>query len=218
LSCYNEVILSSSRHFIMLEHLNLLWFSLLNADAGLHGWRLGIGLFAAKWLILIVPLGLAGLWMSGDNAQREAAVKALAATACALTLNGAAGLLWYHPRPFVDHVGHTFLQHAPDSSFPSDHGTIMFTVALVLALCAVPMARRFGRSLLPLALVVAWSRVFLGVHWPMDMLGALCVGLAMAMLFQTPIATRFCAALAGSLAGLYRRLLARPIARGWLRP
>jgi undecaprenyl-diphosphatase len=52
----------------------------------------------------------------------------------------------------------------------------------------------------------------------MDMLGALCVGLAMAILFQTPLATRLCAALADSLSGLYRRLLARPIARGWLRP
>ena len=202
----------------MLDHLNLLWFSLLNADAGLHGWRLALGVFAAKWLILLAPLGLCGLWMSGQAPQREAAVRAALATICALAVNGLIGLLWYHARPFAGGIGHVFLHHAPDSSFPSDHGTIMFTMALVLAGSGNMVARRFGRSLLPLALVVAWARVFLGVHWPLDMLGALGVALAMALLFRGAPAAGLCAALAASMESLYRRLLARPIARGWLRP
>jgi len=202
----------------MLDHLNLFLFSLLNAGAGLHGWRLELGVFAAKWLILLVPIGLTGLWMSGQAGQREAAVRALAATGCALALNAAIGLLWYHARPFAGGVGHNFLQHAPDSSFPSDHGTIMFTVALVLAGTGSPAARRFGRALLPLALVVAWSRVFLGVHWPLDMVGALGMAVMVTLLFHTAFAAGVCAALAASMAALYRRLLAGPIARGWLRP
>jgi undecaprenyl-diphosphatase len=191
---------------------------MVNANAGLHGWRLDLALFAAGWLILLVPIGLAGLWMSGDRAQREAAVKALLATCCALGINAVIGLLWYHPRPFVAGVGRSFMHHAPDSSFPSDHGTIMFTVALVLAFSSVPAAKRFGRSLLPLAFVVAWSRVFLGVHWPMDMVGALLMALVMTLLFQTSLLERLSAALTAPLGTLYRRMLARPIARGWLRP
>jgi undecaprenyl-diphosphatase len=191
---------------------------MINSDAGLHGWRLELALFCAEWLILLVPVGLLGLWMRGAGAEREAAVKALAATACALGLNAVIGLLWYHARPFVAGVGHNFMHHAADSSFPSDHGTIMFTVALVLAASSVPAAKRFGRSLLPLSFVVAWSRVFLGVHWPMDMLGALAVALGVTLLFQTPLLHGVCAMLTASLGSLYRRLLARPIARGWLRP
>ena len=202
----------------MLENLNLLWFSLVNADAGLHGWRLTAALFAAQGLILLVPVGLAGLWMSGQATQREAAVRALAATLCALAINALIGLAWYHARPFVAGTGHTFMRHAPDSSFPSDHGTIMFTVALVLAFSRDPVAKRFGTSLLPLAIVVAWARVFLGVHWPMDMLGALVVALCMALLFHSRLADKPCAALMAVIAQLYRRLLATPIARGWLRP
>jgi undecaprenyl-diphosphatase len=202
----------------MLENINLLWFAMINSNAGLHGWRLDVALFAAGWLILLVPIGLTGLWMSGVAAQREAAVKAALATCSALAINAVIGLLWYHPRPFVAGVGHNFMHHAPDSSFPSDHGTIMFTVALVLAASSVPAAKRFGRSLLPLALVVAWSRVFLGVHWPMDMIGALAVAVGVTLLFQASLVERLCAALTAPLGTLYRRVLARPIARGWLRP
>jgi undecaprenyl-diphosphatase len=202
----------------MLENLNVLWFSLVNADAGLHGWRLDLAVFAAKWLILLVPIGLVGLWVNGQAAQREAAVRALAATGFALAVNALIGLGWYHDRPFVAGIGHTFLHHAPDSSFPSDHGTIMFTVALVLAFSREPVASRFGRSLLPLAIVVAWSRVFLGVHWPMDMLGAAVVSLCMLMLSRSHLADDVCPVLTRALAQLYRRMLAAPIARGWLRP
>jgi undecaprenyl-diphosphatase len=202
----------------MLEHINLLWFSMINSDAGLHGWRLELALFCAEWLILLVPVGLLGLWMRGAGVEREAAVKALAATVVALGINAVIGLLWYHARPFVAGVGHNFMHHAADSSFPSDHGTIMFTVALVLAASSVPAAKRFGRSLLPLSFVVAWSRVFLGVHWPMDMLGALAVALGVTLLFRTQLLNDLCAMLTAALGSLYRRLMARPIARGWLRP
>jgi undecaprenyl-diphosphatase len=202
----------------MLENLNVLWFSLVNADAGLHGWRLDLAVFAAKWLILLVPIGLVGLWVNGQAAQRETAVRALAATGFALAVNALIGLGWYHDRPFVAGVGHTFMQHVPDSSFPSDHGTIMFTVALVLAFSGEPVARRFGRSLLPLALVVAWARVFLGVHWPMDMAGALAVAWCVALLFRSHLADDLCPVLTRAIEGLYRRVLATPISRGWLRP
>jgi len=202
----------------MPEYWNLLWFSRLNAAAGLHGWRLELGLFAARWLIVLVPLALAGLWISGDATRRAAAVKALAATVCALAANAVIGLVWYHARPFVAGAGHAFMRHAPDSSFPSDHGTVMFTAALVLALSGAPAARRCGHALLPLACVVAWSRIFLGIHWPLDMLGALGVAVCMALLFHMRRADLLCAALAGALATLYRRVLAVPIARGWLRP
>jgi len=202
----------------MLENLNVLWFSLVNADAGLHGWRLELAVFAAQWLILLAPLGLPGLWMNGQAAQRQEAVRAAVATTAALAINALIGLAWYHARPFAAGVGHSFLHHAADSSFPSDHGTIMCTVSLVLAFSREPAVRRFGSSLLPLAIVVAWSRVFLGVHWPLDMLGAAVVSLGVALVFRSRLANGLCAVLTEAFALLYRRVLAMPIQRGWLRP
>jgi undecaprenyl-diphosphatase len=52
----------------------------------------------------------------------------------------------------------------------------------------------------------------------MDMLGALAVAVGVTLLFQTALLEHLCAALTAPLGTLYRRLLARPIARGWLRP
>ena len=202
----------------MFEHLNLILFSALNAHAGLTGWQLLGAIFAAQWLIFVMPLSLVMLWIGGTGPVREVALRAFIAALCALTLNGLIGQFWYSPRPFVLEVGQTFLLHDPDSSFPSDHATSIFSVALVLAFSRVQEARRIGRMLLPLALVVAWSRVYLGVHWPKDMLGALLMSAAMALLVSTPAARAFCASLLPVTENLYRRVLAVPIGRGWLRP
>lgn len=202
----------------MLEQLNLELFSTINAHPGLAGWQLSAALFAAEWLILLVPLGLSLMWLSGVAGERQAAVRALLATGLALAINAGIGLLWYHPRPFVLGVGHTFMYHAPDSSFPSDHATIMFTMAVVLAASRAEGGRRFGQWLLPLAAATAWARVYLGVHYPMDMLGALVVAGTVALVAGTPAVAALCEAVRRPLESVYRRVLAMPIARGWLRP
>lgn len=202
----------------MFESLNLYLFSIVNAGAGLAGWRLSAAVFAAEWVILLVPAALVVLWFSGFPAQRRAAVQASLAAAGGLAISGLLGKLWFHPRPFMAGIGHTFMHHAPDSSFPSDHATIMFTVALVLAFSQSLQAQRIGRALLPLAFVVAWSRVFLGVHYPLDMAGALAVAALMTLLVRTGPVAAASGRIEMVMETLYRRVLAAPIARGWLRP
>jgi len=202
----------------MFDQLNLTLFALINAAPGLEGWRLHGAVFAAEWVIMILPLGLVLMWMHGGTAQREAAVRAFLAAVIALTLNKAIGLAWFHPRPFMAEIGHTFLFHAPDSSFPSDHGTSMFSVALALAFGPLREARRFGVALLALGVVVAWSRVFLGVHWPLDMIGALVTSSMATLLVNTRTGQALAALVVPQLQVVYRRVLRAPIKRGWLRP
>ena len=202
----------------MFDALNHSLFSLINAAPGLSGWQLHGALFAAEWLIMIVPLGLVLMWTNGAPGQRDAAVRALLAAAIALTMSKIIGLLWFYPRPFVVGIGQTFLEHAPDSSFPSDHATSMFSVAIALLLCQLREARRFGAALLALAVVVAWSRVFLGVHWPLDMVCAVFVSGVAAVLANSRAGQAVAGAVGGPMQHVYRRVLAAPIARGWLRP
>jgi len=81
-------------------------------------------------------------------------------------------MVWQHPRPFMIGLGHTLIPHAADSSFPSDHATVLFAVSLTLLLgrATVP-----GLAVLLAGFCVAWARIFLGVHFPLDMIGAAAV-------------------------------------------
>lgn len=171
-------------------------------------------LVSANYLIWLVPLILVMMWLSGDSQRREVALRACCVALLALGVNQLIGLVWQHPRPFMIGLGHTFLAHAPDSSFPSDHATIFASIALPLLFGRMCW---LGGMTLVVGIIVAWARVFLGVHFPLDMIGAAAVACiayaAIARLWQTGGT-----AMTDLLITLYRTLLAWPISRGWLRP
>jgi undecaprenyl-diphosphatase len=148
-------------------------FLLINASANPPHAVVLVATLVAKYLILLVPLHLVLVWAAGTQRTRIIATTALLALALALAANGAIGLVIHNPRPFVAGIGHTFLAHRANSSFPSNHATVFFTYAAVLMV--------FGKDWLAVAfgvfgLLVAWSRVYLGIHYPLDMVGAAVVG------------------------------------------
>jgi undecaprenyl-diphosphatase len=73
-----------------------------------------------------------------------------------------------HVRPLVT------VPHTP--SFPSGHAASSFACALVLTW----LAPRLGAPLLALASLIAASRVYVGVHYPLDVLAGALLGLAVA--------------------------------------
>ncbi len=155
-----------------MESLNHTLFLALNASASPPAPLVLFALVAAKYLILLVPLHILLVWAGGTRAMRFLAVTSVVALSLALLLNGIMGLLVYTPRPFILGIGHTLIEHRPSASFPSNHGTVVFTYAVTLALFSV------GRLALVVACMgglVAWSRIYLGVHFPLDMLGAALV-------------------------------------------
>ncbi len=187
----------------MLEHFNTQLFLLLNAAAGLHGSALWAATAVAEWLIWLVPLGLTVLWLSGKVEDQRAAVKALAAGLIALGANQLIALLWFHPRPFMAGIGHDYLPHVADSSFPSDHVTLLLTVGLALWTTDSIRARRLAGVLLAISPLVAWARIYLGVHYPFDMFGALGVAAGVLMLINTIKGQNACYKLAEMIEGMF---------------
>ncbi|WP_374624175.1 phosphatase PAP2 family protein [Pandoraea sp.] len=199
-----------------MDSLNRALFLAINASPNVSEGELAVAVFLAKYLILLLPVGLVTLWLAGGR-DRESAVHSLLGVGLVLLVNGLIGLAWFEPRPFAVGVGTQLLAHAPTSAFPSNHASIMFTSAFVLMGTAARTPRLLGRLLLICALPVCWARIYLGVHWPLDMLGALAVSMVVALVMRTAGARETSRIVAAILEGVYRRLMAWPIARGWLR-
>ncbi|MFI9642644.1 phosphatase PAP2 family protein [Micromonospora sp. NPDC051925] len=72
-----------------------------------------------------------------------------------------------------------------DWSFPSNHATITGALATAILL----LSPRWGLLAAPLALLAAFSRVFVGVHYPHDVLAGLLLGVAVTLLV-TPLVAR----------------------------
>lgn len=194
-----------------LNHTVFLW---INAPEHPNTLALMLAIFFAEWLIWMVP-GLIGIgWLRGSVATRKTMLVVAASGLLGLLINQVVGLVWPHPRPFMIGLGHTLIPHVADSSFPSDHLTLWWAVVFGLV-----MKRGSSKVWVILALLgipIAWARIYLGVHYPLDMLGAAVVAAISAWL--TLLAAPWYLGPAYRLAtGVHRTLFGRLIALGWVR-
>ncbi|WP_089101697.1 phosphatase PAP2 family protein [Streptomyces hyaluromycini] len=85
------------------------------------------------------------------------------------------------PRPFLTHQGlDVLVSGKTDYSFVSDHATI--TMALGVGLFIAN--RRFGVAGIGLALAEGFCRVYMGVHYPTDVVGGFALGTAVVLLLS----------------------------------
>lgn len=78
------------------------------------------------------------------------------------------GSIFYENRPFVDHQVNLIVSHAADASFPSDHavGTMAIASGILFYHWSLGTKMVYG------SIWVGFSRVFVGNHYPGDILGA----------------------------------------------
>lgn len=163
-----------------MEALNQHLFLLLNAPPDPPAGLLMLARFLADDVVVLVAALVAALWVWGRQDGRAVLVGAGCALLTAALVNSAIGALWHHPRPFMIGLGHQLIPHAPDSSFPSDHATFMWTIGISLLLRG--SWQRLGWGMMAFGMGVAWARIYLGVHFPLDMAGALLVSATASLL------------------------------------
>jgi undecaprenyl-diphosphatase len=91
--------------------------------------------------------------------------------------------LWARPRPYIAHPDvHLFIAPSHDPSFPSDHATAAFAIAVALFL----RHRKAGWVALGLATVLSIARVAVGTHYPADVVAGAAIGTAAALVLWHP--------------------------------
>jgi len=165
------------RQTIAITAFDKHWFHIVNGWTQISPLLNDLGKVLAKFAPEIWALVFILMWFWPPRVQtptRRAVVYAVVAGVLALVINVAIGHFYYRPRPFVfePHLVHQLLAHKRDTSFPSDHaaGSFAFAVGLFYA------RKRTGILGLVFAAAIAVARVFVGLHWPTDVLAGAGIG------------------------------------------
>ena len=128
--------------------------------------------FLAEYLVLLIPLTLIYLWFQGRKGKEDSAFTFLS-TFTGILFAYVLGLFYTHENPSA--VYDTIAAYHPENSFPSQHTAAMFAAALPLI---YRERDRIGGIMLLAAALTGFSRVYIGEHWPVDILGAVVAGAA----------------------------------------
>lgn len=161
--------------------LNLLIFNFLYSLAGRWGILESMFIFFAKDAIYLLILSFILFFFFRTRPQKS---RAIFFTQTVLALIISVGIiletsraLFYFARPFEALGFVPSIPGPPFSSFPSGHATIAFTLsALVFA-----YNNKLGAAFFALAVLISAARVFVGVHWPLDILGGAVFGIGSAL-------------------------------------
>ena len=123
-------------------------------------------------LIFLIP------WSSRRQERRSGAVLGTFSAALALLIAQPIAHSVNRLRPYLAHPAHSHLliARSPDPSFPSDHAAGAFALAFGVWL----YDRTLGTILMVVGAVLAFSRVYIGTHYPSDVVAGALLGAAVA--------------------------------------
>jgi undecaprenyl-diphosphatase len=155
-----------------IAQLDYTVFQFINEHAGKLPWLDAVMCFFAQDAEYLFFLGILVYWFSRSNENRKMVVAAGISACLALAAGGVISDLYYRSRPFVNHHVVQLISHPANASFPSDHATGGFVIAVSIWL----VKRKAGWLWLTAAACIAFSRVWTGVHYPLDVIAGALIG------------------------------------------
>lgn len=166
-------------------------FRSINNLAGKHPALDALGVFCARYLVVLMFVAVivrAAIAARNPGSRTLAALlataelRAFAAAALAFLGNWLFSLLVFRPRPYVSlkDVHRIIPEPLTSHAFPSGHSSVAFALAFTLLLVDPP----FGLAMLVAAAAVAFGRVYVGVHYPLDVVVGILVGLFWALMMH----------------------------------
>ncbi|WP_027364540.1 phosphatase PAP2 family protein [Desulfotruncus alcoholivorax] len=162
-----------------MNWFDLQWFQFFNGLSGRSSMLDFLITFFANYSLELYALLFIIAWVTLPKREvnrRHALVVMVLSGALGLAVNALIAHIWFRPRPFTVLPKGTFsqlIQHAADTSFPSDHTTGSFGFAAA----SWGKANYWVRiSFTLLAFCTAIARICAGVHWPTDVLAGIVIG------------------------------------------
>lgn len=137
------------------------------------------------FMVMIVIVFLLGVFKNKAE-YRKIAFNTFVFTLLNIILNYIIGGIYYVDRPFVHNKVNLLVPHIADSSFPSDHATGTMSIAIGLG----KYSNLLGRILMVISIIVGFSRVYVGNHYPSDVIGAYILVLITNYLYNSMLKTR----------------------------
>ena len=160
------------QHGPRMNFLDMSLFALVNAGAGTPMWRIHFAAVVSNFLPALMVLVLAVLALMRPQRRRVLWTALVSLLVAWLLVNLIRGWMPM-PRPAALELGTQWLPQGPRSGFPSLHATGSFAVAMALVLHG---RDRWALLFVIAACAIAWSRVYLGLHFPTDVLAGAALG------------------------------------------
>jgi undecaprenyl-diphosphatase len=126
----------------------------------------------AKYLyLLIVLIGIVFVGIRLKTKKKDIVWITLISLPLILIIAKISGYFFYNPRPFVVHHFIPLVQHIADNGFPSDHALLSFAIASL----AFVFNKKLGLVLFVVGVFVGFSRVYVGIHSPIDIIGSFII-------------------------------------------
>lgn len=132
-----------------------------------------IMVLTAKYMPVMLILILGALWLTMQKKYQQGALLAGLSAVLALGIGQIIGLLFHRLRPYYVHPTHLLIARTQDTSFPSDHATLAFAVAALIW----QIDRKISLALFALAALLGFARVYVGAHYPTDVIGGAMLGI-----------------------------------------